>query len=577
MALAMTILTKSWLLCLICLILSIDAQRDSYCGPATDVIHYEWEKLDYYAILGLHSAKSKNSRRKRRAERQAFEGKDVRKAYRRQAQLYHPDKRNATISKEESNVRFARIAEAYEVLNDPVKRSDYDIWLLDCEDYLNQATSDGNRAHQGADSWSFLDNLRTSDPRRVFQEFFFGPLENKDATFDKTSHSKHRPLRVSERRKVMYDSNGNEIIRVLQTEEYPVEGDGTYFFRVVAQDYAGQYDRFKGWGYQPISQPFVVEEGYKRESTAHNQKSESTKNTLYLGEMMTQQSPVLSSKNSRFYAGVTPDCELVIMSDSSQHGVDDELIWSSKTFVPHLGSKGGCVLSLRGPILVLSVGDPTRPGAIIWHSDVPESIIIEEASLKESREPAPVYFARLDDDGSLAVYCLVNSTTKEEANVKSRYKSETWLSKMMSKAESSSRIKVVKALQALQKWKQTVLRTLNRNEPSHESSPGESSISEELCVYATGIAGCHAGGRKLFKLVHIAKRSIKSTISKIDSALDSMCEAFEGDDDDDFLDTVVRLVGKTGHGLVNTCQMMAQKGIKAALNVIVKSKAKIQR
>lgn len=574
MFLAMTIVPKRWLLGFICLVLSIDAQRESHCGPAAHVTNYEWEKLDYYAILGLQTARRKNSRRKRQAERQAFEGKDVKRAYRRQAQLYHPDKRNATISIEESNVRFARIAEAYEVLNDPIKRNDYDVWLLDCEDYLHQATSDGNRAHRGSDSWSFLDNLRTSDPRRVFQEFFFGPLETKDTTSEKTFHSNHQPLRVNERREVMYDSNGNEIIRVLQTEVYPVEGDGTYFFRVVAQDYTGQYDRFKGWGYQPISQPFVVEEGYKRESSGQKQKSGPTKNTLYIGEVMTQQSPVLLSINSRFYAGVTPDCELVIMSASSQHVVDDELIWSSKTFVPHLGSKGGCVLSLRGPILVLSVGDPAQPGAIIWHSDVPETIIIEEARLKESRQPVPVYFARLDDDGSLAVYCLVSSTAKEEENRRSRYKSETWLSKMMSNAELSSRKKIVKALQILQKWKQRILRTPNKNESSHETSPGESSISEELCVYTTSIAGCYASGRKLFKLAHIVKQSVKSTMSKVDSAIDSLCEAFEGDGNDDFVDTVLQLVGKAGYGLVNACQMMAQKGIKAALNVIVKSKAK---
>ena len=58
---------------------------------------------------------------------------DICKAYRKQAQLYHPDKvaKNQTITVEERTARFARIAEAYEVLNDDQKRQRF--WVFEFE------------------------------------------------------------------------------------------------------------------------------------------------------------------------------------------------------------------------------------------------------------------------------------------------------------------------------------------------------------------------------------------------------------------------------------------------------------
>ena len=63
---------------------------------------------DYYKILGV--------------DRKASEA-DIRKAYRKLAMQYHPD-RNPNDKKAEE--RFKEINEAYEVLNDPQKRSHYD-------------------------------------------------------------------------------------------------------------------------------------------------------------------------------------------------------------------------------------------------------------------------------------------------------------------------------------------------------------------------------------------------------------------------------------------------------------------
>src|SRR5688572_31658093 len=62
---------------------------------------------DYYAALGV--------------ERGASAG-EIKKAYRRLAQKYHPD-----VSKEpEAEARFKEIGEAYQTLKDPEKRAAYD-------------------------------------------------------------------------------------------------------------------------------------------------------------------------------------------------------------------------------------------------------------------------------------------------------------------------------------------------------------------------------------------------------------------------------------------------------------------
>lgn len=65
-------------------------------------------KEDYYEILGI----SKNA-----------SADEIKRAYRRKALKYHPDKNPGNT---EAEAKFKRAAEAYEVLSDPNKRSQYD-------------------------------------------------------------------------------------------------------------------------------------------------------------------------------------------------------------------------------------------------------------------------------------------------------------------------------------------------------------------------------------------------------------------------------------------------------------------
>ena len=63
---------------------------------------------DYYSVLGINKGSSDD---------------EIKKAYRKQAMKYHPD-RNEGDSKAES--KFKDISEAYAVLSDKKKRREYD-------------------------------------------------------------------------------------------------------------------------------------------------------------------------------------------------------------------------------------------------------------------------------------------------------------------------------------------------------------------------------------------------------------------------------------------------------------------
>ncbi|MDY7032924.1 MAG: DnaJ C-terminal domain-containing protein [Thermodesulfobacteriota bacterium] len=65
-------------------------------------------KFDYYHILGIHKEASET---------------EIKKAYRRLALKYHPD---TNPGKRESEEKFKKVSEAYEVLSDFKKKSNYD-------------------------------------------------------------------------------------------------------------------------------------------------------------------------------------------------------------------------------------------------------------------------------------------------------------------------------------------------------------------------------------------------------------------------------------------------------------------
>lgn len=102
---------------------------------------------DYYATLGLSKKASEE---------------DIKKAYRKMALKYHPDKNKSTGAEE----KFKEIAEAYEVLSDPQKRKVYD-------QYGGDGLRDGGYDMGGGGGKGYTYTFH-GDPRATFEAFFGG-------------------------------------------------------------------------------------------------------------------------------------------------------------------------------------------------------------------------------------------------------------------------------------------------------------------------------------------------------------------------------------------------------------------
>uniref|UniRef100_A0A8C5QAA1 DnaJ heat shock protein family (Hsp40) member B4 n=1 Tax=Leptobrachium leishanense TaxID=445787 RepID=A0A8C5QAA1_9ANUR len=101
---------------------------------------------DYYSILGIEKGASEE---------------DIKKAYRKQALKWHPDKNKSANAEE----KFKELAEAYEVLSDPKKREIYD-------QFGEEGLKGGSGTHDGP-----TENFHYTfhgDPHATFAAFFGG-------------------------------------------------------------------------------------------------------------------------------------------------------------------------------------------------------------------------------------------------------------------------------------------------------------------------------------------------------------------------------------------------------------------
>ncbi|XP_070693632.1 dnaJ homolog subfamily B member 2 [Pempheris klunzingeri] len=106
--------------------------------------------VDYYNILGVPKTASQD---------------DIKKAYRKLALKWHPDKNPD--NKDEAERKFKEVAEAYEVLSDKSKRDAYDRYGNDRVRHTGSSSSDFSSDFPG-----FTFTFRSPD--EVFKEFFGG-------------------------------------------------------------------------------------------------------------------------------------------------------------------------------------------------------------------------------------------------------------------------------------------------------------------------------------------------------------------------------------------------------------------
>lgn len=108
---------------------------------------------DYYSVLGIQKGASED---------------EIKKAYRKQALKYHPDKNKSPGAED----KFKEIAEAYDVLSDPKKKDIYDKFG---EEGLKGGVPGGGGGNGGNFTYTFQ-----GDPHAMFSEFFGGqnPFEH---------------------------------------------------------------------------------------------------------------------------------------------------------------------------------------------------------------------------------------------------------------------------------------------------------------------------------------------------------------------------------------------------------------
>jgi len=102
---------------------------------------------DFYKVLGLQKGASEE---------------EIKKAYRKMALKYHPDKNKSAGAEE----KFKEIAEAYEVLSDKKKRDVYDKYG---EEGLAGRSGGGGGSGGGTPNFNYTFH---GDPRQTFEQFF---------------------------------------------------------------------------------------------------------------------------------------------------------------------------------------------------------------------------------------------------------------------------------------------------------------------------------------------------------------------------------------------------------------------
>lgn len=388
-----------------------------------------WRDWNYYQLLGLGDEKDTFTR---------YDQATIRKAYRNMAKRYHPDKalhgidNNSTL-KEAINARFAKLAEAYQVLSDDKERNEYDQYLLAVRRREQQQQRDDDSLY----GWQHHpDDHMFVDPMELFQSVFmeaaaelFGKnyqhTFSSDPTllygdnFDNNNNKQHQnhhhhdhPINVRQEQLEYYDQSLQQsVLRVSQTEDF---ADG--YYRVLMQEFVEEWDPYQRiFIYVPLqAEPVVVEEGSSRQQ----QQEQNNDYGNYFDHASDQQSGSVSSlqawirpdtwltvgmsvHNPPFVASLTPSCTLVVYRlGVSEDYETDQLLWSSPNKAQYTRNDQDCAWGVVDSHVVIT--RISSPGNVLWKSQKSLMYRGQEDWLSDDSE----YAGRLDDDGSLAVYRL---------------------------------------------------------------------------------------------------------------------------------------------------------------------------
>jgi len=611
---------------------------------------YDFNDLTYYEILGVEKGVSPS---------------EIRKAYRKQAQLYHPDKHGQNrrtssssspttrekkiLTVEEATTRFARIAEAYEVLYDEGRRGAYDIELRNSETekeihqrqqehfrqqqrqyekYQQQQNEQQYYQKHPSETYnSFREKFSFRDPMDLFEKFFFGSGDSDDDDYEhfddsdnsgsgafddlfegfgnffqqreKTGKHDHfsgrdgnnarPPSNVDEHTETYYDVRSNtEIYRVIRREEWH---DTVGYYRVISQNFVQDVDSYSGQlrGYVPVSEPEIVDEGqmwpengdvygfYPGGYSTDRYTRIREKDVQLVASKYMRPGDMLFSSSGSFYAGLNSNCELLVLRDDNDiyegkaSGHDDPIVWSSDTFIRNM-HQNECFLMIYGAKLAIFAGpDPEHIVGVIWESTGP-TVMPSDNNMHES---SPAYYLQLDNDGSLAIY-QERSLDEDDNVVISVWKDlKNWLQQVIGQKknntkknrEKKSNVEDVRSLDLKAAWR-SVCR-LSASAVRHARSNEEGNE----CIWASGHAGCFTGLRVVLAAGGDLRKRAGKAMQKMDVMLEAFLDAIEegADNDDDFLDTIMRMGEIVGKGVGQTAVMgwrQVQRGTRKSAQAI---------
>jgi hypothetical protein len=407
----------------------------------------------------------------------------------------------------------------------------------------------------------------------------FDPRDEKTSNQDDINDSNQRysdPSRIYQHRESLFDPmTGEVIVRISQTEEYHQESpqastssssvSAEEYYRIVSQDFKQRVDQHSGDVLLiPLTHPYIKEEGFRRgqhhDSPSDTPPDPPLESILHSWEVMTPNSRLLASPNGKYVAGLSPDCELLVMVDDDDVHEKDGVVWSSThngggkslSGSSHYGynskkNVNQCFAILKGSHLIIAQGGSvghnhhvaTGNDRILWYSDGEDDdsasgsgdgdyFDYEDEFGMWHRRPRS-YLAQLDNDGSLTIYSVwslpgpsgTSGTVSNNRGIVDTAKDLV-----------HGRVRAVD------------YGHLYFPPPSSSHRPTGSPVVYKRCIYSTSPLGCRRLGRRLVQLSLEMYFRVKGFLARFNNAADAWLDLIY--EEDDFLLAFKESIWKNG-------------------------------